>query len=325
VTCGHWAQARRAVWHSGLHRYTGCMSPETGVSNSSNNSPLASDQISLPWDIEPPDKWKIQYQYTRMSAIDTEKMNQYSMAPDDTSEGGGFQYEDCLEVFLGRNGYGALRVAWDTNILIDYAEYGDLIWADDEFNPPVAEERYQEELVALSEVMHLWMLRDIRIRMPFRQICDARLRLDNKPEELWGQEIEQFEKTQKIRLWQLEQFHAALACVSLDTEIDSNVEPFQALPEESSNDDWDKSLLEEAIATGCHVFLTGDRKLKKRLARLAHDSFVAVLSPTGLLDSLAEADELSLAKIGQHVMPDSHKFVHIMDAHETGYPRQHRT
>jgi hypothetical protein len=170
--------------------------------------------------------------------------------------------------------------------------------------------------------MNLWMLRDIRIRMPFRQIRDAKLRLNNKPEELWEKEIEQFRKTQDIRLWQLEQFHAALACISLDAEIDANVEPFATLPEGSSNDDWDKSLLEESIATGCHVFLTGDRKLKKRLDDMARDSFVAILYPTELLDSLTQADEISFAKTGQYLMPDSHKFVHILEAHENGYPGQ---
>ena len=113
--------------------------------------------------------------------------------------------------------------------------------------------------------MNLWMLRDIRIRMPIRQIYDAKLRLESKPRRIWEREREKFRKTQEIRLWQMEQFHSALSCISLDAEIDINVEPFAILPDESSNDDWDKSLLEEAIATGCHVFLTGDRKLKKRL------------------------------------------------------------
>jgi hypothetical protein len=52
---------------------------------------------------------------------------------------------------------------------------------------------------------------------------------------------------------------------------------------------------------------------------MARDSFVAVLSPTELLDFLAEAGELSFARIGQELLPDSHKYVHIMDAHENGY------
>jgi predicted nucleic acid-binding protein len=298
------------------------MHSDRDADNSGSDPQPAGHQISFPWDVEPPDKWKIQFHYTRISNIYTEKMNQYSLASNETSEGGGFQYEDCPEVFSGRNGHGALRLAWDTNILIDYAKYGQLIWADDEPDFPIEGEHYQEELVALREIMNLWMLRDIRIRMPFRQIYDAKLRLESKPEELWEKEIEQFHKTQEIRLWQLEQFHSALSCISLDAEIDSNVNPFDTLRDGSSNDEWDKSLLEEAIATGCHIFLTGDRKLKRRLDRMARDSYVAILSPTGLLDSLAQADELSIAKIGQYLMPDSHKFVHILEAHESGYPYQ---
>lgn len=298
------------------------MPPDTGDDNSGNDPQPARHQISFPWDVEPPDKWKIQFHYTRIPDIRIGRMNQYSLASNETSEGGGFQYEDCPEVFSGRNGYGALRVAWDTNILIDYAKYAQVIWEDCEFNFPAMEEHYQEELIALRETMNLWMLRDIRIRMPSRQIWDAKLRLNNKPKELWEREREKFRKTQAIRLWQLEHFHAALSCISLDAEIDANVEPFAILPDGGGNDDWDKSLLEEAIATGCHVFLTGDRKLKKRLEHMARDSYVAILSPTGLLDSLAEADELSLAKIGQYLMPDSHKFTHIMEAHENGYPGQ---
>ena len=55
--------------------------------------------------------------------------NRYSLAPTDDEyiEGGGFFYENCPEIFLGRVGYGPLRVAWDTNVLIDYAEFGDLM------------------------------------------------------------------------------------------------------------------------------------------------------------------------------------------------------
>ncbi len=60
--------------------------------------------------------------------------NKYSLAPEDDGrlEGGGFFYENCTDVFLGRNGYGPLRIAWDTNILIGYAEFGDLIWGPED-------------------------------------------------------------------------------------------------------------------------------------------------------------------------------------------------
>jgi hypothetical protein len=107
------------------------------------------------------------------------KPNPYSMPPADgqTMEGGGFFYEKCPEVFLGRSGYGPLRVAWDTNILIDYAEFGELMWEDAEFDPPVSESRYREELVALDALVQIWMWRDIRVRVPERQIYDAKREL----------------------------------------------------------------------------------------------------------------------------------------------------
>lgn len=270
-----------------------------------HNDPAARSPIRLPWDTEPQDKWRIQFQYTSLSGI---AKNAYSLASDNTSEGGGFQYEKCPEIFLGRRGYGALRVAWDTNILIDYAQYGAPMWEADEFSPAIKEGRYQQELVALCELMHFWLLRDVRIRMPLRQLDDAKRRLS--------------EQRRDLRLWQLMQFSAALSCISLDANIDENVEPFDSLSDGSSNDEWDKSLVEEAVVTGCHVFLTGDRSLKRRLGPMARKSFVQILSPTDLLDLLAETGELSLARVGQELLPDSHKWVHIMDAHERGYPGQ---
>jgi hypothetical protein len=117
--------------------------------------------------------------------------NQYSLAPEDDGclEGGGFFYETCPEIFLRRSGYGPLRIAWGTNILIDYAEFGDLIWGpeddeDYEFNPPVSEANYRQELVALYTLVQLWMMRDIRVRAPQRQINDAQRELSESQWEI---------------------------------------------------------------------------------------------------------------------------------------------
>lgn len=90
---------------------------------------------------------------------------------DEQTEGGGFLYKNCPELFLGRAGYGPLRVAWDTNVLIDYAEFGDLMWEDDNFGPPISEPYYREELVALDTLIHLWMMRNIRVRSTFASCC----------------------------------------------------------------------------------------------------------------------------------------------------------
>jgi hypothetical protein len=226
--------------------------------------------------------------------------NRYSLAPPDDShfEGGGFFYENCPEVFLGRTGYGPLRIAWDTNILIDYAEFGDSMWeADREFDPPISEPRYREEVAALDTIVQLWMARDIRVRAPERQLYDAKRELDAAQWEL--------------RRRQLHHFLAAVKCIELDKEVLENVQPFELLPEGSTSDEWDESLVLEAIETGCHVFLTGDRRLRRRLYRVARESFLVIMSPADLQQALAEAGELGWGGEG-YIFPDNHKWVHFM-------------
>jgi hypothetical protein len=230
--------------------------------------------------------------------------NRYSLATtdDDFLEGGGFFYENCPGVFLGRTGYGPLRMAWDTNILIDYAKFGDLMWEEDrEFDPQISEPRYREELVALDTIVQLWMMRDIRVRAPERQIEDAKNELD---EAQW-----------ELRARQLHHFLAALQCIQLDKTVLDNVRPFDPLPRGSTNDEWDESLVLEAIETGCHVFLTGDRRLSRRIQRTARESFMVIMSPSDLQQALAEAGELGWAREG-YIMPDNHKWLHFMRATE---------
>jgi hypothetical protein len=228
--------------------------------------------------------------------------NRYSRAPtnDDCSEGGGFFYESCPKIFLGRTGYGPLRIAWDTNILIDYAEFGDLMWDEDrEFAPPISEPRYFEELVALDTLVQLWMIRDIRVRAPKRQVDDAQRELD---ETQW-----------ELRFRQLHHFLAALTCIQLDREVLENAQPFDPLPEGSTGDEWDESLVLEAIETGCHVFLTRDGRLRRRLGPAAREAFMVIMSPSDLQQALAEVGELGFGGDG-YIFPDNHKWVHFMRA-----------
>jgi hypothetical protein len=232
--------------------------------------------------------------------------NEYSLAPADDGclEGGGFFYENCPEVFLGRSGYGPLRIAWDTNILIDYAEFGHLMWDEDrDFDPGVSEPRYLEELHALNTIVTLSEVRDIRARAPQRQIYDAKRSLT----------VDQWE----IRATQLHHLLASLTCIELDKDIQENVEPFDPLPEESANSDWDESLVHEAVATGCHVFLTRDSNLRNRLGPGARKRFLAVMAPTDLQQALAEAGELGWGGEG-YIFPDNHKILHLIRATKLG-------
>lgn len=230
------------------------------------------------------------------------KPNQYSLPPTDSEfiEGGGFMYENCPAIFLGRAGCGPLRVAWDSNILIDFAAFGDLMWDDREFDPPISEPRYRTELVALDALVQLWMMRDIRIRAPERQIDDCRRQLN---EAQWN-----------VRFRQLHQILAALTCIELDREVLANVQPFDTLPHGSSGDDWDESLVLEAIATGCHVFLTRDARLRRRLGRAAREAFMVIMPPSDLHGALLGAGEAAFGGIDGYIFPDNHKWIHFMNA-----------
>ena len=231
--------------------------------------------------------------------------DRYSLAPidDPCPEGGGFIYENCPEIFLGRVGYGPLRVAWDTNIIIDYAEYGDLIWKsedeDVEFDPRISETCYRNELVALNEFMHLWLMRDIRVRVPARQVFDARRDLDDA--------------TWELRERQVHHFLAALRCIELDKEIIENMPPFDVLNAESTNDQWDESLVLEAIENGCHVFLTRDSRLRRRLYQMAHEAFMIIMPPSELIQKVSDAGELGFGGPG-YIFPDTHKWEHFVRA-----------
>src|SRR5262245_48358821 len=56
-----------------------------------------------------------------------------------------FLYEHGRELFSGRRGSGPLRVALDTNLLIDYFEYSRAMWAGDSM-PQLAKRAHGEEL-----------------------------------------------------------------------------------------------------------------------------------------------------------------------------------
>ena len=108
-------------------------------------------------------------------------------------------------------------------------------------------------------------------------------------------------------------FLAALKCIQLDKVVLENVRPFDSLPRGSTSDEWDESLVLEAIETGCHVFLTCDRRLRRRLHRVARQSLMVIMSPSDLQQALAEAGDLGWGGAG-YIFPDNHKWLHFMRA-----------
>jgi hypothetical protein len=149
------------------------------------------------------------------------------------------------------------------------------MWDDDEpFDPPVEDEAYRENLIALQALMERWCVRDIRVHVFDRQLTDARRQLTAE--------------RASARMRQVEEITAALHCLRQDTD---RWEPAvdEAMPTPSSLD-WmepgaDRELLEAAIDAGCHVFLTRDHDVL-RYARALEAYWLAALSPAELLDRL---------------------------------------
>lgn len=195
-----------------------------------------------------------------------------------------------------------MRVAIDTAVLIDYGECGADIWSDVPFDPNVADPEYRDELVALNEIMHLWMVRDIRFHVFERQMTDCKVPLS--------------ENRSRLREHQIEQLYSALACLGHGTDDphpgDGDVWPSRADFSDIAPG-LDGELLADAVESGCHVFLTREKRLLRRIDPVARH-WLRVLSPTALVDLLFEAGEFALANIGQLLLPDSHKWLHAMSA-----------
>lgn len=76
-------------------------------------------------------------------------------------EGPHFFYEHNPRLFLGRRGRGPLRIACDTNLLIDYFEHGRALWEGKSL-PELVPGAWGEELEGLQIIMATGILRDIR-------------------------------------------------------------------------------------------------------------------------------------------------------------------
>jgi hypothetical protein len=212
---------------------------------------------------------------------------------------------------MGRTGYGPLRVAWDTDILIDWRDFGRFLLSDDEHLtgdehlPANLDAAHMEDLVALGQVMNrVWCTRDMRIHPLRRQLRDVGRYHGERRQVLMDE-----------RTRQLDEVASALWCVGLGRDLRR---PVARLPARLRYATWmaksqDRALVEEAIASGCHVFLTRDRKVLRHSPRLATLGMV-VLRPSGFLDELLEAGALYSIAGPDGTICDHHKFIHLKAA-----------
>lgn len=228
-----------------------------------------------------------------------------SEAPAEPDEGGCFYYGRSLGIFLGRVGFGPLRVAWDTDVLIDWRDYGDRL-LDGADLPHYIEAKYRDELEALGTIMgSTWMTRDIRIYPLTRQLRDL------GP----GRSVGRRAEIARERARQLDEIASAMWCVGLQGEFrrGSRHHPARDWQATCMKRSTDRALVEEAVVRGCHVFLTRDRKILAKALYLRQMGLL-VVSPTGLLDELALSGELGMVAGADGCMCDNHKWQHLKRA-----------
>ncbi|PUB26815.1 hypothetical protein C8K30_10542 [Promicromonospora sp. AC04] len=224
-------------------------------------------------------------------------------------EGPHFRYDDGPSLFLGRSGQGPLQVAWDTNLLVDYFEFGVQLW-EGESLPELMPTEQGEELEGLQMIVSLWVLRDIRFHILPGVIDDSK----RKP-------LAQTRKQQRIHAW--EEFCAAISLVE-DAE-DGHGEP--VLPMGISDHDLDdalsavpagndRALVRDALIAGMHVFLTCDKGILRARDRVAPLGLL-LASPLEVVEELGAAGALHCLFEPRHLywpMPDQQRVAHLIQA-----------
>lgn len=224
-----------------------------------------------------------------------------------TPEGPYFVYGESRHLFLGRRGRGPLHVAWDTNLLIDYFEHGERLWANDSLPARVAGE-YGEELEALQLIISLWVVRDIRFHILESSIDDGPIALAAT------------RRTRRRHAW--EEFCAAISLVADDEDRphDTLLLPASALEAalEHVPEGYDRELIRGAVASRHHVFLTRDKGILAARNDLRPFG-LHIASPQDLVEDLAGAGALHCLFHPRHLYwpaPDQQRVAHLIQALE---------
>ena len=221
-------------------------------------------------------------------------------------EGPHFVYEEGPELFLGRRGRGPLLLAWDTNLLIDYFEHGAALWQGQDL--PDAAEEYGLQLEALQLVMALWVLRDIRIVLLPATASDARGQLAHE--------------RYAARRHAFGEFARAILLVADDNA--SRPQPPLLLPDSELREaaghlppGGDRTLLQQAVHAGAHVFVTRDDRVVRAAPALRPFGLV-VAKPQHLLELLAGVGALCcMLDPSRHLhwpFPDLQRVTHLARA-----------
>ncbi|MET9587660.1 hypothetical protein ABZY10_32130 [Streptomyces sp. NPDC006539] len=237
-------------------------------------------------------------------------------------EYGLFEYASAPHIFLNRTGVGPLHVAWDTNILIDYLQFGRALWNDEALD--IENPQHAEQVDAIGQIIDPYFcFWDVRIHLFEEILDDAKRQLSIERRSDREHALERFARALMYADWS-EDDEGEPEPVDVrgwsgqdplfDTQAVPHILPslhqrlIDALP-----DGHDRILVNEAVERGIHLFLTQDRGILKA-APLARTVGLVLTSPVGLLQLFEEAGISPL----QFPMPDLARISKVIEALPSG-------
>ena len=223
-------------------------------------------------------------------------------------EGPHFVFERTPSLFLGREGRGSLRIAWDTNLLLDYFTHGAKLWEGDGLVGP-SEDRYGEELEALQILIAVWVARDIDFILLPPTLRDSKKKaLSADRVQARSHAMRAFEDAlQHSSVWTEE--HPESRTRELPSKVKTQL--LGSVP--AGND---RLLVESALDSNVHVFLTRDQGILKS-AHVFRAVGILIVSPQDMLGQLGATGALHAFFEPSYFywpMPDQARVEHLVRA-----------
>ncbi|WFB87541.1 MULTISPECIES: hypothetical protein [Streptomyces] len=226
-----------------------------------------------------------------------------------------FDYATAPQIFLRREGIGPLHMAWDTNILVDYLQYGKALWGDESLG--IENPEYASQVEAVGRIMDpLFCFWDIRIHLFGEILDDAKRELSIERRSEREHALERFARALMFADWSeesgergdLESDYPQDSLFAAEELIQPLNATRQSLTAALPNG-HDRILVTEAVKRGMHVFLTRDRGIL-RAAPLADRLGLLILSPVEFLQLFEESGLSAL----QFPAPDLARISKVIEA-----------
>lgn len=219
----------------------------------------------------------------------------------------GFWRRRTPDVFAVPHGVGPLLVMPDTNVLIDLHRNLDTVQGAAFLGDPTATTDWTTPEDALRDLLAVWWWRDVRLCTGVWHLEDGRKAAPphraaalRTAVDVWAQDFK-LRGDHKTILPDGVRPREATCPVHPDRPISAS---------RSETDDGaarlpaarlDRTMVQRALDEGCHVFLTGDRKVLKLHPGLQRRG-LSVLSPISMMRALRDSGELE--PVAQDLAPD---------------------